>query len=92
MGRDVAATYAGLLARHIYPELTRAARMKPRFFAPAFSALLIDALRRSGRVSAIMADLVSGRQTYHGLRRRLLLTGELRLAMAYLTLAVRRGQ
>ena len=31
-----------------------------------------------------MAGLVSGTQTYDGLRRRLLMTGELRLALEYL--------
>ena len=33
-----------------------------------------------------MAGLVSGQQTYEGLRRRLLLTGEIRLALDYLML------
>jgi len=42
-------------------------------------ALLVRALNRSARVRGIMADLVSGRQTYAGLRRRLLATCELRL-------------
>jgi geranylgeranyl reductase family protein len=78
--------YARLLAEHIYPELKRASQMKTQFFASAFSALLVRGLQRSYRIRAIMADLVSGRQTYHGLRRRLLLTGELRLALAYLHL------
>lgn len=78
--------YAKLVAEHIYPELKRASEMKARFFASAFSGLLVHGLLRSNRIRAIMADLVSGRQTYHGLRRRLLLTGELRLAVAYLHL------
>jgi geranylgeranyl reductase family protein len=87
-GGNVAGTYSRLLARHIHPELARAARMKERFFGPTFSRLLVRALDRSERIAAIMADLVAGRQTYHGLRRRLVLTGELRLALAYLRLTL----
>ena len=42
------------------------------------------------RIAAIMAGLVSGRQNYDGLRRRLLLTGEWRLAIEYLRLSLGR--
>jgi flavin-dependent dehydrogenase len=80
------AAYPRLLRTHIYPELKRASEMKGQFFGSAFSALLVRGLQRSTSIRAIMADLVSGRQTYRGLRRRLLLTGELRLALAYLRL------
>jgi flavin-dependent dehydrogenase len=86
LGRNPSATYARLVRAHIHPELRRAARMKARFFAPAFSVLLMSALARSAGIRAVMADLVSGRQTYRGLRRRLMMTGELRLALAYLRL------
>ena len=78
--------YAGLLEKQIYSELRYASRMKAQFFGPSFRALLVSALRRSDRISAIMVDLIAGRQTYRGLRRRLLTTGELRLAWAYLRL------
>jgi hypothetical protein len=36
-------------------------------------------LQRSGRIRAIMADLVAGEQPYHSLRGRLLRTFEWRL-------------
>ncbi len=76
---DPARSYAARLRAAIYPELARAARLKARFFRPAFSALLVRALTRSARIRDVMADLVAGEQTYHGLRRRLLRTFEWRL-------------
>ena len=57
--------------------------MKDRFFRSAFTGLLIRALQRSPAIRHLMAGLVSGTQTYTGLRRRLLLTGEVRLAAEY---------
>lgn len=78
-GPDAAAAYARRLRETVYDELIRAARLKSRFFRPELTALLVGALNRSGRVRAVMADLVSGRQPYAGLRRRLLATCELRL-------------
>lgn len=86
LGRDAARTYVRLLQRDVLRELRKAARMKPRFFASSFNVLLVDALRRSGRIRRIMGDLVSGEQTYRGLRRRLLMTGEARLAYEYMRL------
>jgi geranylgeranyl reductase family protein len=68
----------------IHKELRKAARMKERFFKSAFTGLLIRALQRSPAIRHLMAGLVSGTQTYGGLRRRLLLTGEVRLAARYL--------
>ena len=68
----------------IYTELRKAARMKDRFFRSAFTGLLIRALQRSPAIRDLMAGLVSGTQTYAGLRRRLLMTGEVRLAAEYL--------
>ena len=41
----------------------------------------MKALARSASIRAIMADLVAGRQTYDGLRRRLLQTLEWRLML-----------
>jgi geranylgeranyl reductase family protein len=68
----------------IQEELRKAARMKDRFFRSAFTGLLIRALQRSPAIRQLMAGLVSGTQTYAGLRRRLLFTGEMRLAVEYL--------
>ena len=86
LGPGSAAAYLRLLRQDVLRELHKAARMKSRFFASSFNVLLVDALRRSGRIRRIMGDLVSGEQTYRGLRRRLLMTGEVRLAFEYLRL------
>ena len=67
----------------IHDELRKAARMKNTFFRSAFTGLLIRGLQRSPAIRHLMAGLVSGTQTYAGLRRRLLLTGEVRLAAEY---------
>ena len=75
--------YLGGLRGGIHDELRKAARMKDRFFRSAFTGLLIRALQRSPGIRHLMAGLVSGTQTYAGLRRRLLLTGEVRLAAEY---------
>jgi flavin-dependent dehydrogenase len=80
-GGDPARDYAKRLHASLYPELVRAARLKARFFRPAFTALLVRGLTRSARIRDIMADLVAGEQTYHGLRRRLLRTFEWRLML-----------
>jgi len=73
--------YAGRVRREIHGELLRAARLKARFFQPRFMDLLLKGLQRSGRVRAVMADLVAGRQPYAGLRRRLLRTLEWKLML-----------
>ena len=78
-GRAPDAHYATLLRETVYDELIRAAQLKARFFRPELLALLVRGLKRSGGIRAIMADLVGGRQTYAGLRRRLLGTLEWRL-------------
>ena len=78
-GANPAAQYAAALRRDIYDELTRAANLKARFFQPRFMGMLVGALERSARIRNVMADLVAGRQTYRGLRRRLLATFELKL-------------
>ena len=88
-GRDSAASYLRALRSHVYPELRKAARMKTRFFSSSFNRLLIAGLQRSERIRRIMAALISGQQTYTGLRRQLLLTGELRLAVEYVKLGLR---
>jgi geranylgeranyl reductase family protein len=78
--------YARRLREAVYNELHRAARLKARFYRPELLALLVRALNRSVRVRHIMADLVSGNQTYEGLRRRLLATLELRLMIELIRL------
>ena len=80
-GASASARYTTALRASVYEELQRAARLKARFFRPELLALLVRALNRSTRVRTIMADLVSGRQTYAGLRRRLIATLELRLML-----------
>ena len=71
--------YAAAVRSELYAELTRAARLKARFFQPSFMSLLVTALQSSARVQRVMADLVAGRQPYRGLRRRLLATLEWKL-------------
>jgi len=80
------ARYALAVRRQIAPELARAARLKAGFFRPRFSGLLVEALARSTAVRAVMADLVSGRQPYGTLKRRLARTFEVRLAWQLLRL------
>jgi geranylgeranyl reductase family protein len=69
-----AATYAARVREEIIPELVHAARLKARFFQLAPTGLLITALRRSTAVSAVMANLIAGRQDYAGLKWELLRT------------------
>ena len=76
---DPAAHYATRLRDTVYRELATAARIKARFYRPAFMTLLLRALERSARIRAIMADLVAGEQPYRTLRRRLLRTMEWKL-------------
>ncbi|HEX2453582.1 MAG TPA: geranylgeranyl reductase family protein [Vicinamibacterales bacterium] len=63
----------------IHDELRRAARFKARFYRAPFMNLLVTALDRSARIRDVMADLVGGRQSYRGLKRRLVGTLEWRL-------------
>lgn len=83
--------YAAQVARTIHPELERAASLKAGFFRPRFTALLVRALRESARVREVMADLVAGRQPYHGLSARLLRTFELGLALRLLGMRLSGG-
>jgi geranylgeranyl reductase family protein len=80
-GSSPAVTYAARVRGEIQHELVRAARLRARFYQPRFIELLLKALGRSARIRAVMADLVAGRQTYRGLRRRLLKTAEWRLML-----------
>jgi flavin-dependent dehydrogenase len=76
--------YVGRVRRELHVELRKAARLKARFFHSVFTGLLLRALEESAQIRRVMADLVTGAQPYKGLRRRLLLTGECRLAAEYL--------
>jgi len=75
-----AAHYAERVRGELVPELAHAARLKAGFFRLASTDLLIRALRRSGAVRNVMANLIAGRQAYAGLRWQLLKTLEWRLA------------
>jgi geranylgeranyl reductase family protein len=75
-----ASQYASRVRREIVPELARAARLKASFFRLASTGLLIRALQHSLAVNEVMADLIAGRQSYRGLKWRLLQTLEWRLA------------
>jgi geranylgeranyl reductase family protein len=83
-GPDPARRYAERVQATVFAELVRAAALKARFFHPRFTTLLLQALRTSPAVRSIMIDLIAGRQTYRGLRRRLLSTLEIRLMVALL--------
>lgn len=85
---EAPARYRARLEREIYPELRRAAAAKAGFFGPGFTGLMVLALRRSAGIRAVMVDLIGGRQPYRGLRRRLLRTGELGLALRLLRLTL----
>jgi flavin-dependent dehydrogenase len=53
-------------------ELTRAARLHRRFYAPGFAGRMVRYAARSRAIRAVLVDLVLGRQGYLGLERRLL--------------------
>jgi menaquinone-9 beta-reductase len=82
-----ASQYTARVRAAIVPELERAARLKAWFFRLGSTDLLIQALQRSDAVNAIMANLISGRQGYAGLKWRLLQTMEWRLAWQILVSA-----
>jgi geranylgeranyl diphosphate/geranylgeranyl-bacteriochlorophyllide a reductase len=84
MKERAADRYLDRVRRELHSELRKAARLKGRFFHSAFTGLLLRALDESAQIRRVMADLVTGAQTYTGLRRRLLLTGECGLAAEYL--------
>jgi flavin-dependent dehydrogenase len=80
--------YVDRLRDEIYPELARAANVKARFFASGFSELMVRGFNRSAAVRDVMIDLVAGRQPYTTLKRRLLGTFEVGLALRLLALEV----
>jgi flavin-dependent dehydrogenase len=81
---DPSERYAQRVRSLVYEELMRAALLKSRFFNPRFIALLLRGLVQSARIREIMIDLVAGRQSYEGLRRRLLGTLHFGLLMEML--------
>ncbi|MEO8076852.1 MAG: NAD(P)/FAD-dependent oxidoreductase [Acidobacteriota bacterium] len=85
-GGDCAAEYTRRIRAAVHSELIRAARLKAHFFTPRFTRLLLHGLERSEGIRGVMADLISGRQPYHGLRRRLLSTFEVSLMVDFLRL------
>ena len=82
---DPAPAYTARVRDEAVSELARAARLKSRFFRPAFTGLMMRALTESAAIRAVMADLVAGRQSYATLKWRLLKTFELGLACRMLT-------
>lgn len=74
-------TYAAAVRDELHGELRRAARLKAGFYRPRFTRLLVDALKQSGAIRAVMVDLITGRQSYAGLKRRLLSTLEIGLML-----------
>ncbi len=85
MSGDTARTYASRVQDEAARELARAARLKAGFFRPAFTGLMMHALMESAAIRAVMADLVAGRQSYAGLKWRLMKTFEIGLAWRVLT-------
>jgi len=81
-------SYAERLRGDVYPELARAADVKARFFGSGFADLMVQGFERSEAIRQVMIDLVSGAQPYATLRRRLLGTFEVRLALQLLWLQV----
>jgi flavin-dependent dehydrogenase len=78
-GQTARTAYESRVREEILTELARAARLKATFFQPSFGSLLIHALDRSAAITAVMEDLIAGRQSYRGLKWRLLRTLEARL-------------
>jgi geranylgeranyl reductase family protein len=87
-----ACAFATRIRQGIHDELRRAARLKPRFFDPRFTSLMVDALQQSPRIQRVMADLVAGQQPYRGLKRRLLRTLEIGLAWKLIRSSWVRGE
>ncbi|MDQ3211395.1 MAG: NAD(P)/FAD-dependent oxidoreductase [Acidobacteriota bacterium] len=83
-GDRAAHAYARRIRDGVHSELRRAAVFKERFFDPRFTDLLMHALGASAPIREVMIDLIGGIQPYRGLRRRLLRTWELRLALRVL--------
>ena len=55
-------------------DLSKAAALKRRFYAPGFAGRMVRYAGRSPAIRAVLGDLVLGQQGYVGLKRRLLRT------------------
>jgi geranylgeranyl reductase family protein len=86
--RRPSAAYVERLGEDVYRELARAADVKARFFGSGFADLMVQGFERSEAIRQVMVDLVSGTQPYATLKRRLLGTFEVRLALQLLWLQV----
>jgi len=64
--------YARGVADSFGRELVRAARWRPRFYAPGFTTRMVRYAARSEAVRRVLAELVLGEQGYRGLEWRLL--------------------
>jgi geranylgeranyl reductase family protein len=76
-GADAAAQYSRLLRRDFAADLELGSRLAKRFFGGRFlmgaiPSRMVQFTRRSPRFSGIMQDLFAGKQSYVGLKRRLL--------------------
>jgi geranylgeranyl reductase family protein len=78
--REGMSRYQEQIRDEIVAELMCAANYKAEFFKPWFRGLLLAALRNSGKVRDVMADLIAGDQPYATLKWSLLRTAELGLA------------
>ena len=67
------ADYGAAFVARLGGEFSWAARHQAAFFEPRFVERMVRLARRSARIRAILASLVSGRQPYRTLRRRLIL-------------------
>jgi geranylgeranyl reductase family protein len=85
MMTDPTREYDTAVRDELHSELRRAAWLKAGFFRPRFVRLMMDALAQSDRVRGVMVDLVAGRQSYRGLKRRLIGTFELGLMLRLIT-------
>ena len=81
---DPSGAYTAAVRDGIHRELARASQLRNAFFQPRFTSLLVDALARSPAIAAVMIDLIAGRQSYAGLKRRLLGTWEIGLMIKLL--------
>jgi flavin-dependent dehydrogenase len=63
-------------------ELTRAAQLHRRFYAPGFTSRMVRYAAASRAIRSVLAELVVGEQGYRGLRRRLSRAGARFLAEA----------
>jgi geranylgeranyl reductase family protein len=78
---DSARAFKASICDEVHAELRRAAELKAAFFRSRFTRLLIEALNHSAAIRTVMIDLIAGRQSYAGLKRRLLGTFEVGLMM-----------